>query len=439
MMAPLLLASTVPASLDNMEAPPSGWTGKEFSGSYQFPTTAPVQGAHPWEQINFKTDPNGYMEAVLAYVLEGQDVTTWRVQDNLIRKWYHMPWMGPGASGREFINGLTRERSSRAGELGPGQSSCRQNWAVGFYNPAGGYALGRIWKPVANGTGGPNFAALPFPRGTVVAKLLYTEASEMEVPLLQGAPTVLANIHVDPNPLDDDCPSPTAGSPQTPSPRAPKTLRLLQLDIAIRDPNANATTGWVFGTFVYDGRIAGTDPWKKLKPVGLMWGNDHDLSDAMAAQGIKPSESVVLSDFGLGRAFGRGGRMNGPVDNPVSACLSCHMTAQWPNPANLTPRGGSDWMTVSCWFRNLAPGTPFGTEPKDGTCGAAPAAGPGRSLDYSLQMVVAARNWQAAHPAMAPVFFAAPVGGAPGVVPATPQVDNAVLEIDGVESLPVRR
>src|SRR3954451_12490106 len=85
------------------------------------------------------------MEAVLAYVLEGQDTATWRVQDNPIRPWFHAPWMGPGGSGREFISGMTRERNSRPGELGPGQAKCRQNWAVSFYNPAGGYTLGRVW------------------------------------------------------------------------------------------------------------------------------------------------------------------------------------------------------------------------------------------------------------------------------------------------------
>jgi hypothetical protein len=28
--------------------------------------------------------------------------------------------------------------------------------------------------------------------------------------------------------------------------------------------------------------------------------------------------------------LGWGERLNGPIDNPASACLSCHMTAQWP-------------------------------------------------------------------------------------------------------------
>lgn len=414
--------------LDKIEAAPAGWTGKVFEPSFGFPASVPAE-THPWEAIDFRSDPEGYMGAVLAYVLEGQDTATWRVQDNPIRPWFHAPWMGPGGSGREFISGMTRERNSRPGELGPGQTKCRQNWAVSFYNPAGGHTLGRVWAPVRSDTGEPDFAALPFPVGTVAAKLLVTEATAAEVPLLAGAPEVEANIHVDPNPADNACPVPANGA--TLSPRAPATLRLLQLDVAVRDARPDATTGWVFGTFVYDGRQFGTDPWAKLEPVGLMWGNDPALSDTSAATGQAPAESVVISDFGLGRRFGRGGRMNGPVDNPASACLSCHITAQWPNPAPMVPPTNADWTIASCWFRNLGPGTAFGLAPPQAACGSAPTQGATVSLDFSLQLQFGRRNWQVA--AGAPPAGPAPLAAAAATSP------GEVLSIGGIQSLPAHR
>ena len=45
-------------------------------------------------------------------------------------------------------------------------------------------------------------------------------------------------------------------------------------------------------SFIYDGRKPGDDPWAKLEPLGLMWGNDPFLSDADAATGAKPIESM---------------------------------------------------------------------------------------------------------------------------------------------------
>lgn len=425
-------------NLDRMERPPAGWTGKVFEPSYSFPQTEPPVSAKPWDLIDFRSDAAGYMRAVLAHVLEGQDRSTWRVQDNAVRKWYHAPWMGPGGNGREFINGLTRERSSRAGELGPGQSSCRQNWAVSFYNPEGGYALGRVWRPVVAGSGDPDLSTLPFHPGTVVAKLLFTEADETEVPILAGAPSVQANIHEDKNPADDQCPSATIGTPPAPAPRVVATLRLLQVDVAVREPRADPTTGWVFGTFVYNGAKPGADPWTKLDPVGLMWGNDPQLTDEDAASGKKPAQGVVLSDFGFDRHFGRGGRMNGPVDNPVSSCLSCHSTAQWPTPANMTPRGGTGWAIVGCWFRNLGPSAPFGNEPEPGKpCGS--DAAKVTSLDFSLQLAVGRRNWEINK---ASGMFSATMQGKnlSATVPTSTFVfDELTLDVGGVRSLPVHR
>ena len=414
--------------LDRIEKPPADWTGPVFVPNFNFPAALPTE-TRPWEAISYEIEGDRYLRSVLSYVLEGQDLKTLKTQNNTVRQWFHVPWMGPGTSGREFISGLTRERTSRKNDLGPGQTKCRQNWAVGFYNPVGGYALGQMWSPVAQDKGEPNLSAVPFPVGTVVAKFLFSEATADEVPLLRGAPTIAANINLDPNPNDEECAAAT-------QPRKPAELRLLQLDVAVRDPRANSTTGWIFGTFVYDGRLNGTDPWAKLRPAGLMWGNDPTLTPELYAAGKLPMQGVFFDSFGLGRTFGRSGRANGPIDNTASACLSCHMTAQWPNPAPLAPPGDAPWAVASCWFRNLGPTAPFGAAPATGTpCG--DGAAQLKSLDFSLQLPLALRNYYLAIGAQnGPQLFQNVVGDAQAV---TIPMEDRPLMFRGILSQPVHR
>jgi hypothetical protein len=387
-----LIATSLPLSaaagaLDRMEAAPKHWQGATFKPSYAFPVK-PVSQAHPWDGISFRREPRRYMEALLAFALEGQDRRDWRLDRNSMRRWVHAPWMGPGATGREFIHGLTRERDLAPGELGSAQRRCRQNWAIAFYNPAGGHVLGKIWRPVRQGRA-PDLSHLPFPAGTLVAKFVYTEATASEWPLLIGAPDLEANIHVRSNAAERDCPDAASAK------RAPQKLRLIQVDLAVREPTTTYKTGWVFASFVYDGRKPGADPWAKLVPLGLMWGNDPFLSDTQGAAGEKANESIILTDLGLG-PLGRGNRMNGLVDERSSACTSCHMAAQWPTAAQMTPP--VDWAKAKCWFRNLDARYPFGLGP-DATrrCGDLPTTSKMVALDFSLQLAIGLRNWSLAH------------------------------------------
>src|SRR5439155_9106555 len=96
------------------------------------------------------------------------------------------------------------------------------------------------------------------------------------------------------------------------------TVRLLQVDIAVRDTRADSTTGWVFGTFEYRDNPSEPNVWKRLVPVGLMWGNDPTLltqADVTAAGGLKETwlnkPDLVLPHYGYLD------RLNGPVDNPA--------------------------------------------------------------------------------------------------------------------------
>lgn len=343
---------------DARDTPPAGWAGPVFKLKQDYPQTLPAVGSRPWMSFDFRTQPNEYIKAVLDYALEGNKQVDFVVQDNTTRGWYHAPWMHVGAAGREFVRGLTRERSSRPGELAPTQTGTFENWAVSVYNPRGGYTLGRVWKdPDA-----PNPSVAKFPVGAVSVKLIFTEAPVSQVPYLAGSVEWQADINRSRN--------------TNPRP----TLRLLQVDVAVRDSRAASTTGWVFGTFVYDGNAPGATPWDRLVPVGLMWGNDPTrVGTSQALQQTKINAGLQIPQH-----LGFEKRLNGPVDNPRSSCLSCHSTAQVqtdlsrPTRAAIPPAGATA-ATLRLYFRNIKSGTPFDSN--------------ALALDYSLQLQNGIANW----------------------------------------------
>ncbi len=356
-------ASTFP---DSAVPLPANWSGPVFHLSQSYPLNIPAD-TYPWSAFDPKTQPDEYMAAVLKYCLEGNDTVDWDIRSNPARPWFHAPWMHWGAHGREPIHGLTFERMSLPHELAPGQTGTFQNWAVGMYNAPGGYTIGQVWSNPNSPTPG----AAKFPLNTVSIKLLFTEGTPAQVPYLNGSKTWQAYIYANPQQT-----GPGAA-------RVVKTLYLLQVDVAIRDPRVDATSGWVFGTFVYDGR-AGATGYAGLKPVGLMWGNDPTYTSVQQQQGAKLQETYLSPQAsGVMQHYGWLGRLDGPVDNPKSSCLSCHSTAQWPvavgmTPPNGTAEGSAGWMK---WFQNIPASTAF-------------SAG-SQSLDYSLQLASGVQNFTA--------------------------------------------
>src|SRR5256885_6445541 len=134
-------AGTFPDSHDQV---PKTWHGTVFRLSQQFPAADPSKAVpaptYPWQAYDFRTQPAQYIKSVYDYVQEGNREIDWAVQDNAVRRWYHAPWMHYGDKGREYVRGMTRERTTPTpeqpgkGELGPLQTTCFQNWAVGFLN-----------------------------------------------------------------------------------------------------------------------------------------------------------------------------------------------------------------------------------------------------------------------------------------------------------------
>jgi hypothetical protein len=289
-------------------------------------------------------------------------------EKNTVRKWFHMPMMNFDRGRREAQRGMTSERVVVAPELGVKQGHRLNNFAVGFYNAAGASAIGAVWK-----SDNPDVTKARFPKGTMTFKILFSDgkADDFNGPdILAGAPemTILTNA-------------------------GPKKVRLLQMDVAAVDDRS--PVGWVFGTFAFDS--SATDPiaWKRLRPVGLSWGNDPGFKPSDQQAGKKLEQTTISDQIPNYAAahLGWAGRTNGPVDNPISGCLSCHGTAQYPVVADLAPFDtacNTDTKKLR-WFRNVKGTTAFGAIAQN-TCLPTPLNPAPRSLDFSLQMQVAVQN-----------------------------------------------
>jgi hypothetical protein len=369
------------------------------------------------------------MDAVLSYILEGNigsqpSETDFDVCENKIRAWFHIPWMDANPSkGREYVHGMTRELAPTKQKLAETQAEAEAAWAVGFYNARGAFTVGQLFPGAGPTDVKPPVSGISFPTGTVVAKALFTTASPTRVPYLEGAPVWQANI------MPPPCGGRFTGEATKPDgttvscTRILHEMRLAQFDVAVVD--ARAPLKWVFGTFVYDGSTNSSLGWRGLKPVGIMWGNDPGLapvgtrpdSNLPSERGLTPPEKIRESYMftstlpaWLQKDLGCAGRLDGPIDNPRSSCMSCHASASVPfvvEAETVNPCTGSkapnatvvrapilgdfnkqcgDTAIDGVWFRNIPQGTPI----------TAPEICRGRSwisLDYSLQLGEALANY----------------------------------------------
>lgn len=365
------------------QAPPPDYDGPFFRLSANYPQQKPAFNAsnYPWLAIDFNQDWTAYVEAIKNYAFQGNVEAGWVVQDNAVRPWYHVPWQHSGGNGREFVHGLTTEILNVPGTMGPGQVNPYGTYATGMYNDMGGWTIGQVWKDHNN----PNPRAATFPVGTAVVKILFTDAPPEEVPHLAGVPTFTAWV-----------PTTAVPDPTRETPRSLKTVRLIQIDLAVRDDRAfqNGGVGWVFATYAGNGLLGNADPWKNVEPVGMMYGNDPEvrsgvISPIPATQTNRNPDirqSFISTSPTLPpQHLGWGGRLNGPVDSPRSSCMSCHSTAQTPALSSMVPPraaevGSDQWMY---WFRNVRAGEAFDQ---------------GRAVtnDYSLQITLSIQNFLAA-------------------------------------------
>jgi hypothetical protein len=386
--------------------PPSSiYSGPLFVLSQDYPTQIPASRPD-FLSMNFKADWKAYMMKIRDYCFEGNTDVDFRVEHNKTRGWYHMPWQDYGPQGREGIHGLTKEAQVQKQQLASSQTYVNgQTYAVGFYNDLGGYKIGEVWADHMNPDPSKTNRPDGFPIGTVVFKLLFVDVPTSQVPSLANAKEWTAYV--------DQCYK-TPCNPQAPTnmsnPRVLKQMALIQMDIAVRTDDKDAPTGWLFGTFQYNGALNRPNGWDNLVPVGLQWGNDPGIKTDTYTQTsfstppdktkINPQlKQTVINDDPNELPpshLGWNGRLNGPVDNPISSCMSCHMTAQFPSYALLSPafqanapkRGTPYW---NRWFQDIDCAVPFGNYlGPNGT----PETGINpQSTDYSLQLAISITNF----------------------------------------------
>jgi hypothetical protein len=335
--------------------PPADYKGRIYKISQNYPDTLPPQEQYPWLKIPFKdggpVDPAAYLQAMLQYGLEGNVPVDFYVQDNKVRNWYSMPWMDwntevasdwPGTDGREFIHGLTHEFDSEGNTFGEAQREFVDTFAQAYVNDRYAFGVGQVWchpddpKP---GTLNPDPKALnSMADGAFVIKLLFSTVSEQELPTVKGALEWDANIYINKNPRERNV------GPISMYARKIGKVRLIQIDLQVRDDRS--ITGWLLGTYGYDGNAKGDTPWDRMVPLGLQWGNNPTVPYAETCSGPSgPCSYDKLTEQWINRKavvdlatpplsfnhLGFGGRLAGPVDNPKSSCMGCHMTAGFPS------------------------------------------------------------------------------------------------------------
>ncbi|MFT4314285.1 MAG: hypothetical protein AB3P11_04245 [Wolbachia pipientis] len=346
------------AVISSCDKIPSDYRGKIFKIKTDYPSEISNE-ERPWEYISFKEEPQKYAYTILEYIYNGNIDCDFNLYCNKVANWYHAPWMHYGITGREFVNGLTRERSFKPGELHSSQKSMLQNWAVSIVNEQGAYTYGQVWQDINN----PDITKGKFLDGTVSAKLVFTEAAQKDIPTLKKSITWTGYVN----------------QSEKGTPKVFKQLRLFQIDFLVKDKRSKET-GWVAGTFIYDGAISNKNPWFNMKLMGVAWGNDPNYFEANYVIGKRLLECWINPDM-VKNSLGYLGRLNGPIDNKKSSCLSCHSTAQHPEkPSSVAPKHANE-QEIKHWFRNLKE-EPF----DDGAF----------NFDYSKQLSHGVRNYYSA-------------------------------------------
>lgn len=365
---------------------PTEYKGRVFRLSQKYPKTEPDKAQRPeFLQIDYEKNWREYLLAAQDYcfqdnVLKGDVADDFDAALKENPTWFHVPWQHYGPNGREGVHGLTKEAPVQPQQLAISQTyKGGQMYAVGLYNVFGGYTIGKVWADKDH----PNPKDIHFPIGTVVMKVLFTDVPAEQIPSLV-------------NPLKW---SGYVTENYASSNRVFKNLTLIQMDLMVRDDRA--PNGWVFGNYQYNGKTNHTNLWKNLVPLGIQWGNDPKVNDSTWGEYTNPVPAITRRNPNLKETIinpddaelppthlGWNGRLNGPADNYLSSCMSCHMTAQAPVKSPMSPLfqapdkipevGSKEWMR---WFQNVKCGERFDNDK------------PTSSTDFSLQLAASLQNF----------------------------------------------
>src|ERR1035437_2350067 len=268
--------------------PSADYKGRVFKLSQDYPTQLPPKEAYPWLKIAFKdggpVDPRAYLQALLDYGLEGNVDVDFYVQDNKVRKWDGMPLM---------------DWNTEVASDWPGTDGREFVHGLTHEFDSEGNTFGVAQKEFVDTWA----QAYVNDRYAFSVGQVYCNLAERKL----------------------------------------GKVRLIQIDLQVRDNGS--TTGWLLGTYGYDGRAKGDTPWKRMVPLGIQWGNNPTVTFAQTCSGPNgPCDYDKLTEQWINRQavkdlatpplsfnhLGFGGRLAGPVDNPKSSCMGCHQTAGFP-------------------------------------------------------------------------------------------------------------
>lgn len=291
----------------------------------------------PWKNLDLRNPTSETAERfsneLFKYFLEGMFDTSskgaqspdlhFNAHNNKERAWCQMPWLNVGDTGREAVHGLTKERDLVPSKIYPetlnGVSG--SDWGVGYYNSISCEYIKNIFKSPDYRMKTADWYAGPFPNGSMSLKILFTTA-----PLNILKKSLMWWSHV-------SLPGETA--------RALREVRLLQIDIALKDksvPSEHGSDNWMMSTLYFDPQYdwtkkAWNQDWLKKYPLPKALGPIAHLRPVGIQTGFTPetftivegSITNVANHAGDVRLDGR--LLNGPADNPQGSCMGCHGAA----------------------------------------------------------------------------------------------------------------
>lgn len=310
--------------------PTSVYNGPTYVLGQDWPKELPaIPKDAPWPKYDSVNNDNvvQFMNDMKAWVFKQMVPADFRM-DKV--NWYAIPFQP-----REAIRGMYDGNNQPAYSYDPQQTEDAINFTTELYNNVGGYTIGQVFGD-CNSTDyqiNVNSESVIFPEGTVVIKLAMTSLPDEQAPILAGA--FSWDIYADGSKTIKK-----AGKPFNP---AITKVKLIQMDIIVKDKRLAPKTGWVFGTLVYDASAApvgytGKDEnlkgLYKMVPLGAMTGMDPNITVTnftTADTTLKETFMNPLSPAYTVPLLGWGGRLSGPIDGAqgFSSCMGCHATAQW--------------------------------------------------------------------------------------------------------------
>jgi hypothetical protein len=231
---------------------------------------------------------------------------------------------------------------------GTGLTKPFSTYVLTFYDRRAANTLYKVWgvdatNPNLPPTDSQIRSTVQFTPGSLVVKAAFTTADVNTWPWMKNALQWPAYISI----------NATKGRLSVHARPEIDQLSFMQFDIIVKDPASSPKTGWVYTTLVYDPRAPGKDPWDRMVPLGAMWGNDPEVNNSLPNQPplsetwINPNAPLYATT-----TLGWGKRLSGPNDGalndaivngkeihnlPSSACMACHISAQWEMKSFLLP------------------------------------------------------------------------------------------------------